>query len=341
MHILGISCGSPNGNSEILLKAALEAAVASATGTSISIIRLNELSCPSFPIPGAFDPGRGAAFGPPKKLLPHDKIPDDRLAALNAILDADAIILASPVYTRQPAGVLKYFFDKTLGPTVDASFVLQALEGKKAGNPRFKDYSPDTRVLKPRIAGLIAVGGAGSPEWGTFALPLLHQCVFSFHAKVVDQIQIYQCPFPGSVLLRDESNAMEQAERLGRNIAANLGRSFEQAKYMGENHGSCPYCHLDMVVLNGTEDNGIDCAVCGAKGNLQANADGKIMAVMNAEPVTSIITMEGKGRHMQEIEAVGRKLGPKMANETVQAERARYKDMDESLILRLPSSEVA
>jgi multimeric flavodoxin WrbA len=87
------------------------------------------------------------------------QIPDDRPALVDAILLADALIISAPVYTRQPAGILKAFTDTALGPFVDA--------------------------------------GAMCTEWGSLALPGLQQSVFSLHAKVVDQVIVRGCPYPG------------------------------------------------------------------------------------------------------------------------------------------------
>jgi hypothetical protein len=63
MHIVGIPCGSLNGNSKILLEAAVQAALASGPNISATIIQLNEVSCLSYPLLGSFDLGLGAPFG--------------------------------------------------------------------------------------------------------------------------------------------------------------------------------------------------------------------------------------------------------------------------------------
>ena len=143
---------------------------------------------------------RSLGFSSPS-ILASSPIPDDRPALVDAILLADALIISCPIYTRQPAGLLKAFTDTALGPFVDAAFVSRALKQQAAGIARFndyvKDYVPDERVLKNRVVGLIAVGGATCTEWGALALPGLQQCVFSLHAKVVDQILVRGCPFPG------------------------------------------------------------------------------------------------------------------------------------------------
>lgn len=198
MHILGISCGSPNGNSEILLKTALLAAASSSPTVTTSLVSLQSLSLPTHAMPNDLELSLGLAS---PTILASSQIPDDRPALVDAILLADALIISCPIYTRQPAGLLKAFTDTALGPFVDAAFVSRALKQQAAGIARFKDYVkdyvPDERVLKNRVVGLIAVGGATCTEWGTLALPGLQQCVFSLHAKVVDQVIVRGCPFPG------------------------------------------------------------------------------------------------------------------------------------------------
>ena len=58
--------------------------------------------------------------------------------------------------------------------------------------------------------------------------------------------------------------AIDRAAALGRNVASQLGNSFEAARYLGP-PGLCPMCHLDVIVLRGAE---VECATCGARGLL-------------------------------------------------------------------------
>jgi multimeric flavodoxin WrbA len=183
MHILGISLGSPNGNSEILLKAALQSATSTSPIVTASLISLHTLSLPSAPL--------AKPNSSPASHL------DDRPFLLTSILDADALIISSPIYTRQPPGIWKTFTDTAMGPFIDAVFVANAIEIKKTGREFVPGWTPDQRVLKPRVVGLIAQGGAITSEWGTLALPGLQQSVFSLHAKVVDQVLIRGQGFPG------------------------------------------------------------------------------------------------------------------------------------------------
>lgn len=221
MHILGLSCGTNNGTSETLLKIALKEAAVDPNVT-ISFLRMTEISIPTSGPPGLYDVRPTGSATPSEST---NKIVDDRPVALDAILNCDALVIASPIYTRQAAGVLKFFCDRALGPYVDAADVEKAIAGKKVGGPRFKDFNPAKRLLKPRVGALIAAGGATSVEWSSLVLPMLHQSVFSMHIKVMDQMLARGVPIPG-VLLADEA-IQARAKRLGRNVASQLGRPFE------------------------------------------------------------------------------------------------------------------
>ena len=62
-------------------------------------------------------------------------------------------------------------------------------------------FSVDERVLKPRVAGFLAVGGSLTSQWKTLALPIMHTATFSMHIAVVDQVQFEGAGTPRSVVL--------------------------------------------------------------------------------------------------------------------------------------------
>jgi len=105
--------------------------------------------------------------------------------------------------------------------------------------------------------------------------------------------------------------AVELAERVGRSVASQIGKGYEEAVYLGAK-GSCPYCHLDLIVLEGKGGDGCVCGACGAKGKLEANSKGRIRPVFEAESDTSVVTWKGEENYMAEIEKVGKILRPKM-----------------------------
>lgn len=105
--------------------------------------------------------------------------------------------------------------------------------------------------------------------------------------------------------------AVELAERVGRSVASQIGKGYEEAVYLGDK-GSCPYCHLDLIVLEGKGGNGCECGACGAKGKLEADSEGRIRPVFEAGSDTSVVTWKGKENHMAEVEKAGKILRPKM-----------------------------
>ena len=112
------------------------------------------------------------------------------------------------------------------------------------------------------IGGLIAVGGALTPQWKALALPTMHVMTFSMQTAVVDQFVVSGAGTPKSVVL--DTDALARSAQLGRNVATQMGRSFDDAEYVGE-PGLCPLCHLDVIELRGRA---VSCATCGAAGRL-------------------------------------------------------------------------
>ncbi|KAJ4362780.1 hypothetical protein N0V95_001272 [Ascochyta clinopodiicola] len=197
MHILGLANGSIDGNSTILLKAALQAAKTSTPNTTTSWIHVPSLSYPpnAGPLAHAPDVSMGTNkgnnnHGPVASSTSTSnntkEIPDDRPALYEAIMTADALILSSAVYSHQPAGSLKSALDKILGPYTDPVFATRILDGQARGDPKYTTMHADARVLRPRVAGFLAVGGSTTPDQFAMALPTLH--LFAGKEKHIDDI---------------------------------------------------------------------------------------------------------------------------------------------------------
>ena len=196
-----------------------------------------------------------------------------------------------PHSKRTVAARLKLLADRLLGPNADAAIIEELVAIKRSGGDPVVPFRVDERVLKPRVAGFIAVGGSLTSQWKTLALPILHTTTFSMHMAVVDQVQFEGAGTPRSIVL--DPAAIERAALLGRNVAAQLGRSFEEAEYRGDEPGLCPMCHLDVVVLRGLD---VECATCGARGELSADA-----TVRWTDLTKSIVSMDEKRDHFFEI----------------------------------------
>jgi multimeric flavodoxin WrbA len=266
--VLGLGCGQPHGSAEILLKAALRAA--EAEGAVVELVRLDELRLPS-----------GTA---------EDAEPDDAWWLWERLVGCDGLIVSTPIISRTVAARLKLFGDRLLGPNADAAIIEELTALRRRGQEPAVPFRVDERVLKSRVAGFLAVGGSLTSQWKTLALPIMHATTFSMQIAVVDQVQFEGAGTPRSIVL--DQAAIDRAGVLGRNVASQLGVTFEAARYLGP-PGLCPMCHLDVVVLRAAD---VECATCGARGQL-APAQRATWTDLS----TSVISMDEKRAHAAEI----------------------------------------
>ena len=243
MRLIGLSCGPAGGSSEILLKAAL--AAAEDEGVEVLHVRLADLRLSTAPV----SPGPG---GPD----------DDAPWFFDQLMESDGLIISAPVLNRTIPGSLKVLLDRLLGPKADVAFALEYRRMREAGQAAAVRFPCDERVLRPRVGGFLAVGGALTDRWKTLALPLMHHMTFSMQIGIADQALFGGAGVPGAIALDDV--ALERAARLGRNVAQQAGRGFDDVEFRGD-PGLCPMCHLDVITLRGTA---VECATCGAEGEL-------------------------------------------------------------------------
>ena len=267
-RLLGLGAGAPDGSAEIVLKAALQAA--EADGALVELVRLADLDL------------TGTAGAP---------VSDDLWWLWERLMEADGLIVSAPIISRTVPASLKLLIDRLLGPNADRAIVERLLAARAAGQEPMVPFRLDERVLRPRVAGFIAVGGSLTTQWKGLVLPVMHSVTFSLQTAVVDQFVISGAGTPKSVVLDDD--ALVRAAQLGRNVAAQLGRSFEEAEYHGD-PGACPLCHLSVVELKGRA---VQCATCGARGRV---ADDFSVAWTDLD--SSVISMAEKLSHYGEIQ---------------------------------------
>jgi hypothetical protein len=212
-------------------------------------------------------------------------------------MEHDALVISAPIHNRTIPGKLKLLLDAILGPKADVAFALEYVRLRDAGQEAAVKSPFDERVLRPRVGGFIAVGGAHTDRWKALALPMLHHMTFSMQIGVVDQVVVGGAGTPSSIVLDHE--ALDRAALLGANVAGQIGRAFDDVEYRGA-PGACPMCHLDAVVLHA--DGAIECATCGATGTLTAagarfDADGTR---------TSVLTVQEKHEHFLEVQETAR-----------------------------------
>ncbi|KAG9495636.1 hypothetical protein J7337_012190 [Fusarium musae] len=293
MHILGLCNGSVHGNSEILLKAALKAARVPDLSISMSWIHVPTVALQRQHLPFRDDPSVIPYRNDGKEHQPGQREPDDRESVFEAIMDADAIIIASPVYSHQPAGTLKALTDAILGPYADVCMAYDLKCRQEEGDESVKDVKIDPRDLKPRVAGFIAVAGSNTtfPEQWTMALLTMQTCIYPIHSRVIDQVVLTGYASPGAVLA-DSGAALKRAELLGRRVASQMGKPYDEAQYLGpEESGSCPYFHLLEIEFR--EENKVVCITCGANGILELGPGGNIRPRWEEDSTVSCLTLKG------------------------------------------------
>ena len=275
-NVLGLSAGEPGGSAEILLGSAL----AAFDEAGVRLVRLAEVRL-------------------------DDET--DRWWLWDRLVECDALLVSTPIMSRTMSSRLTLLVDRLLGPNADAAIIEQLVALRRTGTEPAVPFRVDERVLKPRVAGFLAVGGSLTPQWKTLALPLLHTVTFSMHIAVVDQVVFGGAGTPRSILL--DSEALDRAARLGANVAGQLGRPFDDVDYLGE-PGLCPMCHLNVIEMTGAE---VACASCGARGILQAD-----LSIRWTDLDTSVLSMAEKRAHAAEIQQTA----------------ARHRDLRERLIVR-------
>jgi multimeric flavodoxin WrbA len=280
MNVLGLSCGNENGSPELLLKAALRAA--ERDGAAVKMVRLQDM-----------------------------QLPDDADWYWEQLMECDALIVAAPILSRSVPGRLRVLGDLVLGPNADAAFIEAQLALRAQGKEPQVPFRVDERVLRPRVAGFISVGGSMPTRWKTLALPEMHALTFSMHIGVVDQIQFGGAGLPGSIVL--DEGAIPRAEQLGRAVVAQIGRRCEDVEYKGDDPGICPMCHLNVFAIRGDQ---VECATCGARGRLVVRADRVDYEFELGGREESVISMAEKREHFREVQDTARR-------QAAEAERIR------------------
>jgi len=265
--ILGLNFGRAHGNCRKFLDAAVEAAKKEAEGKDVEF---EIIDCMKLKITHCI--GCGACS---RKLQSGvEQISciqkDDFEALSDAVLAADGIILAAPVYVLAQTGQLKNFIDR-FGPAHDKAYMLfeNALREDTEGFVPLPE-----NCLKRHLVSYISVGGATTQNWVSYGLPSMNLFGMSLNMKVVDQLDAY-----GSYVPDRAKMLTEQSERMGRRMVDALDMKTSEITWESD-PGTCPVCHCNEVTMMG--HNKISCPICGIYGELKM-VDGEIKAVYSKE----------------------------------------------------------
>ena len=305
MKIMGITAGRPGGNSEILLK---EALMAVEENFNAETIWVNLHDANIIPCTGCEACMTQMMMKKKKPVcIHHGK--DDMEIIMEKMASADGLIISVPSFCLAPQGIWKVFTDRWL----PYEWAIQKKMGLVEGVPE-------------RVAGLIACGGA-TQNWQPFSLALLNVPMFMQSIKVVDMIMATGVARPGQVLLKSEF--VNQARNLGINVGKSCKENYEDVKYLGERKGWCPVCHHNLLIKGEPHWNGlsfnIECAMCGAGGDLVVNDIGEHEFVIAPNGLEHCrIFTEGRENHAEELGVLNREFFSKI--EEIKGESLKYKN---------------
>lgn len=325
MKVLGISFGRVNSNCDILCKEALFGAKDAGADVEIKFINTMKLNI-----------GRCKGCGACSAALEHGKdnvcvVKDDFQMLEDEVREADAIIVACPVYVLQPCGQFKDFTDR-FSCRHDISAIPWVLDKRRTGEmPGNADDFPMER-LKKRTVSYISVGGAHTEDWTSMGTPTLHLFGMSAGMKVMSNYNANNMGHIGNPYL-DEKLIGDMNEIGKRTVLGYYDDSVEYFRPEGKEDGFCPVCHQSLVTLH-TDTNIVDCPVCGIQGTLTVE-DGKVKVDFPKEQTERARgTFRGLREHTTEIQSFGSICGPKiMANKEMldRKMKERIKNFDEAI----------
>ena len=214
MKVLGLSFGKKNANCDILCKEALYGAREAFPDAEISFINTQRLHIDRCIGCGACSTG-----------LEHGKdndciIKDDFQAVEEKVREADAIIVAAPVYVLQPVGQFKNFVDR-FGCRHDVSAINWVLDRRRTGEmPGDPDAFPLER-FKRRTISYISVGGATTEDWTSMGTATLHLLGFPVMMQVVSNYNANSMGTVGNPYLDQE--LIDRMHEIGKRTAGRRG----------------------------------------------------------------------------------------------------------------------
>lgn len=288
--ILGLSFGRKMGNTEVMVKHALDAC--RQAGHEVRFIRVNDLDIKD--CTGCIACVVGMMMGKKGGCVLQDEfhILDE------ALMECDGVIFGSPTFEMTPTGTFKTVCDR-IGPSHDISFRKVAIEeGLAAG--KSPDQLPDARCLKPRVGAFFSVGGAMTQNWLSFMLPTMYCFPMSQGIDIVDTYEYYGAMAYNHVV--GNQPVMDRIYEMGRHVAqaVECEDEGERRRWRGDHEGVCPVCHCDLLTV---VDGGaaVECPVCGIRGAHKV-VDGKLTAEFSAEQqARSRLFYPGKLEHSTEI----------------------------------------
>ena len=245
MKILGISCGTKNGNNDTMCRFALEAA--RDEGAEIEFIHMFDWDIKY--CSGCVACSRALVMG--KGMVCTQK--DDFAALFDKMAEADGVLIVDPIYESGGSGLFHALCDR-MGPGHDRG-MLYMTDGimKEQGKPGL-----DPKYLKDKVISFVGIGGS---DWAVRVETDHAMLAMSPAWKVINNEFFSWCK---DVIMQDDK--IERMKEIGRNLAR-AAADIENAKWMGK-PGACPHCQgNNFYIYPGTTH--CVCELCGLEGTLE------------------------------------------------------------------------
>jgi multimeric flavodoxin WrbA len=278
MRILGISAGTKDGSNDSLVKEALMGA--QEEGAEIEFIRLFDLNIK--PCTGCIGCVISHMTGKGGKCV----LKDDFDWLLGHMLDADGIVLSSPIFEKGAAGITHLVCDR-FGPRTDRGHIIIS---SKIAEESPGGILPDQRLLKSKPISFMGIGGS---DWSTRVECDHAMLAMSPMWTVIDNI-VFQ--WSKTIVVEDEK--VERAHRLGVDIAR-AAADPENMAYVGD-FGVCPHCHSKEFYFN-TDTGRAICCLCGIEGDIEKTDRGYKFVFEDKWLEHAHDTMSGKFKHADDI----------------------------------------
>ena len=300
--VLGISSGTFNGSNDAMCKEALMGA--QEAGAEIEFINLHHKVLIK-PCTGCIACVKAIMSGK-GRICVHQ---DDFMWLLNKMLDADGIIMASPIFENSTPGIVHTICDR-FGPSMDRGNLMMADKfNKEAGGP-----GVDPRLLKDKVISFIAVGGS---DWGSLVQQDHGMIAMSPMWKIIDNDK-----FQWSKTILMDDKALARAHQIGINLAK-AAADIPNATWQGE-EGICPHCHNhNFYIVPGTTH--AICGLCGMEGEFTIENGAMKINYAPEEYEKAHDSLSGKMIHGKDIQENEAKLADLQKNsEEFKARKKKY-----------------
>ncbi|MFV0440328.1 MAG: flavodoxin family protein [Lachnospirales bacterium] len=302
MKILGISCGTKNGNNDAMCREALMGA--KEKGAEIDFINLFDLDLK--PCTGCIACVGNLMQGKDGGCV----IRDDYYWLRDRLLDADGIVFAIPIFEKGVPAIFKILQDRFAGPSQDRGMVrISKMISGKTGNA-----GPDPRIDRDKFVSFISIGGS---DWTTRISSDVKTFCMSPMWTIIDE---HAFQWSKSIAVDDEK--VDTCHNVGVNLV-NAVNNPEEAKYLGDK-GVCSHCHSRNFYID--KDQKAICTVCGIIGDLKVTDDKYSFDFPEEQLEHAHDTISGKMIHANDIKENEGKLREDKQTDKYKERMAKYKE---------------